>query len=219
MPIGVPEFMENQEPRCPVVLLLDTSGSMQGTAIQALNEGIKTYHRDLMRDTQAILSVETAIVTFGNGGVQQVQDFVSVDNFVPPNLEADGLTPMGEAIELALDLLEQRKQMIKSHGLQMYRPWVFLITDGAPTDEWHDAASRIKQEEAQKLILFFAVGVQGADMNKLRQITGQNPPALLHGLDFRDLFKWLSTSLKRVSSGKVGEAIALPPMNWGQITT
>jgi uncharacterized protein YegL len=218
MPIGVAEFMENQENRCPVVLVLDTSGSMQGAPIRALNEGIKTFQQDVMRDTQAMLSVETAIVTFGNGGVQTVQDFIGIDQFTPPTLEAGDLTPMGEAIELALDLVEDRKTVYKSHGIQYYRPWVFLITDGAPTDQWLNAARRVQQAEVENRLLFFSVGVQGADMTKLKQISN-NPPVLLNGLDFRDLFQWLSGSMKRVSGSKVGESIALPPVNWGQITT
>ena len=218
MPIGDAEFIENQENRCPVVLLLDTSGSMDGEPIKALNDGIKTFQQDVMRDTQAMLSVETAIVTFGNGGVKTVQEFVGIDQFTPPILTAGGLTPMGSAIELALDLIEDRKAIYKSHGIQYYRPWVFLITDGAPTDEWKQAVQRVKQAETENRVLFFSVGVQGADMAKLKQISN-NPPVLLNGLDFRDLFQWLSSSMKRVSGSKVGEAIALPPVNWGQITT
>ena len=218
MPIGVAEFMENQENRCPVVLVLDTSGSMQGPPIRALNDGIKTFQQDVMRDTQAMLSVETAIVTFGKGGVKTVQDFVGIDQLRPPTLEAGDVTPMGEAINLALDLVEDRKATYKSHGIEYYRPWIFLITDGAPTDQWQTAAQRVKQAEAENRVLFFSVGVEGADMDKLKQIS-HNPPVLLNGLDFRDLFQWLSSSMKRVSGSKVGEAIALPPMNWGQITT
>lgn len=218
MPIGIAEFVENQENRCPVVLVLDTSGSMQGEPIRSLNEGIKTFQEDVMRDTQALLSVETAIVTFGKGGVQQLQEFVGIDQFTTPSLSAGDVTPMGAAIELALDMVEDRKKVYKSHGIQYYRPWIFLITDGAPTDQWQTAAQRVKQAEAENRVLFFGVGVEGADMHKLRQIT-TTPPVLLNGLDFRDLFKWLSSSMKRVSSSKVGEAIALPPMNWGQITT
>ena len=218
MPIGVAEFMENQENRCPVVLVLDTSGSMQGAPIRALNDGIKTFQQDVLRDTQAMLSVETAIVTFGNGGVKTAQDFVGIDQLIPPSLEAGDLTPMGAAIELALDLVEDRKALYKSHGIQYYRPWVFLITDGSPTDQWQNAAQRVKQAEAENRLLFFSVGVEGADMAKLKQISN-NPPVLLNGLDFRDLFQWLSSSMKRVSGSKVGEAIALPPMSWGQITT
>jgi uncharacterized protein YegL len=218
MPIGVAEFMENQENRCPVVLVLDTSGSMQGAPIRALNEGIQTFQQDVLRDTQAMLSVETAIVSFGRGGVQTVQDFVGIDQLIPPTLEVGGLTPMGMAIEVALDLVEDRKAIYKSHGIQYYRPWVFLITDGAPTDHWQNASQKVKQAEAENRLLFFSVGVEGADMATLKQISN-TPPVLLNGLDFRDLFQWLSSSMKRVSGGKVGESIALPPMNWGQITT
>ena len=76
----------------------------------------------------------------------------------------------------------------------------------------------MREEEAQRRMLFFTVGVQGADMHKLKQIAPR-PPVMLNGLDFRSLFVWLSTSMKRVSSGKVGEAVALPPVGWGQITT
>lgn len=218
MPIGAAEFMENQEPRCPVVLVLDTSGSMQGAPIRALNEGIKTFQRDVTRDTQATLSVEIAIVTFGHGGVKAVQEFVGIDQFTPPNLEAGDLTPMGGAIELALDLVQDRKVIYKSHGIQYYRPWVFLITDGSPTDQWQTTAQRVKQAEAENRVLFFSVGVEGADMGKLAQISN-NPPVSLNGLDFRDLFKWLSGSMKGISGSRVGESVALPPMNWGQITT
>jgi uncharacterized protein YegL len=218
MPVGMPEFVENPENRCPVILLLDTSGSMSGQPIQELNRGLAAFKEDVIKDAQASLSVEVAIVTFEP--VRLTQDFVTIDHFTPPKLEADGVTPMGAAIEYALDLLEKRKQSYKDNGVHYYRPWVFLITDGAPTDDWGGAAQRVRQEDAQRRMLFFTVGVQGADMHKLRQIAPpERPPVTLNGLDFRSLFVWLSTSMKRVSSGKVGEAVALPPVGWGQITS
>lgn len=219
MPIGLPEFVENPEPRCPVILLCDTSGSMQGEPINALNEGLAAFQKDVYRDEIASLRVEVALVTFGP--VKLAQDFVTIDNFAPPRLKADDVTPMGEAIEYALDLLEKRKETYKNNGIQYYRPWVFLITDGAPTDSWQNAAYRVREAEAQRRLLFFAVGVQGADINTLRQIAPpERPPVLLNGLDFRSMFQWLSTSMKRVSSSQVGGAmISLPSVGWGQITT
>ncbi|MBD2437018.1 VWA domain-containing protein [Nostoc sp. FACHB-110] len=219
MAIGLPEFVENPENRCPVILLLDTSGSMLGQPIQELNRGLAAFKEDVLKDAQASLSVEVAIVTFGSV-VRLIQDFVTIDQFTAPRLEADGVTPMGEAIEYALDLLENRKQTYKDNGILYYRPWVFLITDGAPTDFWQGAAQRVREAEESSRLSFFTVAVQDADMNKLRQIAPpQRPPMMLNGLDFRSLFVWLSTSMKRVSSGKVGEAVALPPVGWGQITT
>ncbi len=218
MPVGMPEFVDNPEPRCPVILLCDTSGSMSGAPIDALNTGLAAFREEVSMDEQASLRVEVAMVTFGP--VRLAQDFATIDNLTPPRLIADGVTPMGEAINYALDLLEDRKEIYKNNGIQYYRPWVFLITDGAPTDIWHIAAQRVSQAERERRLLFFAVGVEGADMNTLRQITpSERPPVLLDGLDFKSMFQWLSTSMKRVSSSQVGGTmIALPPVGWGRIT-
>ncbi len=218
MPVGLPEFVENPENRCPVILLLDTSSSMAGQPIQELGRGVRVFKEDVQRDTKAALSVEVAIVTFGP--VRLVQDFVTIDQLTPPELVADGYTPMGEAINYAIDLLEGRKEIYKANGIQYYRPWIFMITDGAPTDSWQMAAERVRLGEADRKFCFFTVAVEGADMKTLAQITPpERPPALLDGLNFQPLFVWLSTSMKRVSSSKVGEAIALPPVGWAQVST
>jgi uncharacterized protein YegL len=119
-----------------------------------------------------------------------------------------------------LDRLEARKETYKANGIQYYRPWIFLITDGAPSDCWQLAAQRVREDEAKRRLCFFAVGVEHADMKILAQIAPpERPPIKLGGLDFRSLFVWLSTSMKRVSSEKIGVAVALPPVGWGQITT
>uniref|UniRef100_B8HU31 von Willebrand factor type A n=1 Tax=Cyanothece sp. (strain PCC 7425 / ATCC 29141) TaxID=395961 RepID=B8HU31_CYAP4 len=221
MVVGQPEFVENPENRCPVILLLDTSGSMAGAPIEALNNGLLAFKDAVIQDEQAALRVDLAIVTFGP--VQLVQDFITIDQFIPPQLKAQGLTPMGEAINYALDLLENRKVAYRNNGIQYYRPWLFLITDGAPNRDspWIQSADRIRNAERERKLSFFAVGVQGADMNTLSQIAPpERPPLLLHGLDFRSMFQWLSDSMVRVSSSTVGgEMVVLPPVGWGQITT
>ncbi|HEY9826015.1 MAG TPA: VWA domain-containing protein [Stenomitos sp.] len=221
MIVGQPEFVENPENRCPVILLVDTSSSMAGAAIEALNEGLKTFREAILQDEQAALRVDVAVVSFGP--VELIQDFVTIDQLIPPHLMAHGLTPMGEAINYALDLLETRKTTYRNNGIQYYRPWVFLITDGAPNpgSPWQIAAQRIRDAEQQRKLSFFAVGVQGADMNTLQQIAPPaRPPLMLNGLDFRSMFLWLSDSMVRVSTSTVGgDMVALPPVGWGHITT
>lgn len=108
------EFAENPEPRCPCVLLLDTSGSMQGASIATLNQGLQTFRDDLARDALASLRVEVAIVTF-DSTVTVVQDFVTADQFEPPTLTAQGLTYMGGAIHKALDMIQARKAQYRAH--------------------------------------------------------------------------------------------------------
>src|ERR1051326_788339 len=95
------EFADNPEPRCPCVLLLDTSKSMSGEPITALNDGLRVFREELLKDTLARQRVEVAIVTFG-GSVQVVQNFVTVDSFNPPLLEPRGQTPMGTGVLQAL---------------------------------------------------------------------------------------------------------------------
>lgn len=219
--VGQPEFVENPENRCPVILLVDTSSSMAGQPIQALNQGLAAFQEAVIKDEQAALRVDVAIVGFGP--VELVQDFVTIDQFDPPELLAMGLTPMGEAIDYAMDLLEMRKRTYRNNGIQYYRPWVFLITDGAPNPDspWQKAAQRLQESESQRKLSFFAVGVQGADMTTLQKISpAERPPLMLNGLDFRSMFLWLSDSMVRVSSSTVGsDMVALPPVGWGQIAT
>lgn len=221
MPIGNnADFAINAEPRCPVVLLLDNSGSMGGQPIQQLNQGVAVFKQSVEQDGLAALRVEVAIVSFGP--VVMRQDFVTIDQFVPPQLKAEQLTPMGEAINYALDLLENRKADYKNNGIQYYRPWVFLITDGSPTDTWQPAAQRVRQGENDKKFSFFAVGVQGADMKILSQIAAPTrPPLLLNGLDFTSMFLWLSQSMKQVSHSQPGATtqIQTAPVGWGQVST
>lgn len=219
MAVGLPEFVDNPENRCPVVLLLDTSGSMIGPPIRELKEGLETFKSSLMQDTLASQRVELEIITFGDT-VSILQPFVTIDEFNPPQLKASGTTPMGKAIMTALESLEKRKQMYKDNDIQYYRPWVFLITDGAPTDSWEKSASQLRDAEAKKKLVFFAVGVEGADFNTLKEIApATRPPLQLKGLDFREMFVWLSASVQQVSTGKIGEVKQLPPLGWGEVPT
>jgi uncharacterized protein YegL len=191
---------------------------MEGAPIDELNMGLRAFQEDLTEDSLASRRVEIAIVTFGNGGVTKVQDFVTVDQFTPPELSTGGVTPMGEAINLGLDLVEHRKAEYKSNGISYYQPWVLLVTDGAPTDDWRNAAQRAQAEANARRVTFFAVGVRNADMKVMSQITQR--ALKLDGLRFKDLFVWLSQSQKRVSGSKPGDQTALPPVTFGApITT
>ncbi len=206
----------NPEPRCPCVLLLDVSGSMQGEPISQLNEGLLAFGKALKEDNLAAMRVEVALVTFGST-VRREQDFITANQFEPPTLTAGGMTPMGEAISLALDMVRERKDTYKKNGVAYYRPWIFLITDGAPTDVWQGAAELAKLAESRKSVAFFSVGVQGADMNLLSQITTRQPVSL-KGLNFREMFVWLSQSLTSVSHSQVGEQVPLaPPSGWAAV--
>ncbi len=217
------DFASNPEPRCASVIVLDVSGSMAGAPLQQLQEGLMVYKDELAADTLARKRVEVAVVTFG-GAVQVAQPFTTAEFFVPPTLVATGDTPMGLAVTTALDLLKARKEEYKASGIGYYRPWVFLITDGAPTDynlpQWGEAVSRVHEGAEKKAFSFFAVGVEGADLDRLTQLSNREP-LKLKGLRFRDLFVWLSSSQQTVSRSKPDDAVPLvnpaAPEGWATV--
>jgi len=208
IPFGTDSFADNPEPRCPCLLLLDTSGSMAGAPIAELNAGLVTFKDELAADALAMKRVEVAIITFGPVKVEN--DFHTVSNFFPPNLCVSGDTPMGAAIKQGLEMIKQRKEEYRTNGISFYRPWIFLISDGAPTDAWQSAAAIVREGEASRAFAFFAVGVQGANMNILQQISIREP-IKLQGLKFRELFQWLSNSMKSISRSTPGTTVPLPP--------
>jgi len=224
------EIANPQHPHCATVLLLDTSGSMTDYGkINQLNEGLRFFKDDVSKDELASKRVDLAIITFG-GQANVIHDFSSVEEFEPPTLHSDGLTPMGEAILMAIDLIEGRKQDYKSKGTDYYRPWIFMITDGEPTDmrpedpTWNKVIQRVHNGEENKSFLFFAVGVEPADMELLKKIAPPNrPPVWLKQGKFREMFEWLSKSQAKVSASKVGEQVNLEnptgPQGWAEIST
>lgn len=216
---------QNPEPRCAVVVLVDTSNSMSGEPIKKLNEGLEKLAEELQKDKLTELRVEIAIVSFG-GSVQVVDVHTGsdqslpfdahtafaniVNGFKPPELTTSGLTPMGEAVRKSMALIDERKKIYRAKDLDYYRPWLFLITDGYPTDDgWEDVANELKQAESQEHLIFFGVGVEGADMQKLSRFCNHTPPMELQGLEFSKLFAWLSNSLGEVSHSHKGDEIAL----------
>lgn len=215
IPFGTDSFADNPEPRCPCLLLLDTSQSMMGAPIAALNSALIGLKQDLTSDSLAIKRVEIAVVSFGPVYVHN--SFHTASHFIPPALSASGETPLGAAIKKGLEMVRQRKDEYRSNGISFYRPWIFLITDGAPTDEWESAAALVREGEASKSFAFFAVGVAGANMDVLRQISVREPLGL-EGLRFRELFVWLSNSMKSISNSAPGTTANIQtPHGWAKL--
>lgn len=218
------EITHGQQPHVATVLLLDTSFSMEGAKIDQINESLRFFKEDIMQNELARKRVDLAIVSFGKE-VSIIKDFGPIDEFKPPKLIADGATPMGEAILKAINMVENRKNEYKNNGTDYFRPWIFLITDGEPTDMiendfmWNEVTRKVHEGETNRKFAFFAVGVDSADMKTLTEIASQNRiPLKLKENKFKEMFEWLSKSLESVSGSFPDDQISLEPQNmWAEV--
>ncbi|MGN4989874.1 vWA domain-containing protein [Aeromonas sp. 97A] len=212
-------LLTNPAPRCPCMLLLDTSGSMQGRPIAELGDGVGQFIVELQGDEVAASSVELGIISFG-GQVQELQPLASVAEFDSrPALVADGVTPLGEAIALGIERLAQRKQAYQQAGVSYYQPWMVIMSDGVPTDSgWPVRAAELRAlAQAKKMVvLCVAIGAE-ADIGELSRCA-LLPPKRLAGLRFTEFFMWLSQSMQRVSASIPGDKVQLPATSgWDSI--
>ena len=120
-------------------------------------------------------------------------------NFTAPVMEASGLSPIGKAMKLALQKIEDQKGLYDCCGVSSKRPWIFLISDGEPTDYgWEQAAEECRIAQQNKKVVVHAVGTQGANLEKLAKFSIMQPKRL-SGLKFTEFFLWLSRSVSCIS--------------------
>ena len=205
------DFAATAEARVPCVIICDTSGSMTGAPIIELNDGLQVLYEELGKDPIASVAVDVAVVTFG-GTVEVAQPFATVESSFVPSLTANGDTPMGAGVSLALEILNEQKQYYNDHGIPRRRAWAFLISDGSPTDEWLTAAAQALNLQDRESLILYAIGVQGADMKMLARFSKTEPFAL-KGLHFAELFRWVSKSMSTASRRPNVDQSDVPPTN------
>ena len=212
------DLIDNPSPRCPVALVLDTSGSMDGAPMDALNAGAQLFIEEVKGHDLARWSVDLAVYTAG-GQAQCLQDFIGIEQIggIAP-MQATGVTPLGTAVGMALNDLEARKKTYRDSGVPYYQPWLVIISDGAPTDSWQTAAQRARHMAVNRKLVSLPIGVAGADLRILGQFSNK-PAVALQGLKFVEFFQWLSASMARVSGSNSSDAsVTLPNISsWGSI--
>jgi uncharacterized protein YegL len=200
-------------------LLLDSSYSMKGKPIDDVNAGLKALRADLLADPITQRRVDIAVITFG-GDVQLIQDFTPVRDWPePPALQASGSTPMGEAFSLATSMIRRQKEFYRAEGRSQYRPWIFCLTDGLPTDDVQSVLPLVHAGVDSRSWNLFVVGCGDVDMDDLQAIAHPSTPALrLREGMFPELFLWLRDSLESVAKSNPGEqAPAAPVDGWASL--
>lgn len=193
---------ESQSRRLPIYLLLDTSGSMMGAKIEAVNVGVRMLYDQLMNDPMAIETVFVSIIKF-DSEAKQIVPLTAITQFKPPSLSAGGGTSLGSALKMLNERLDQEIITNSKDRKGDYKPLIFLMTDGKPTDTWEPAAAAIRNRPKQKVATIIALGCGGpgeVDENILKQVADvvlrmENVSAD----QITQFFKWVSQSVSTAS--------------------
>lgn len=245
------DLLDNPTPRIPICLCLDTSSSMMRivggktvntgrtvfqdgkewniveggiTALEELQEGVNHFYEAIAGDEVARFGAEICIVTF-DSSAKTLVDYSTIEiQPDPPELSADGDTKMGEGVNLALDLLEERKNEYREAGVDYFQPWLVLMTDGEPNgaqSELERAISRTTKLIHDRKLTIFPIGIgEEADMGVLAKFSPTRSPLRLKGMNFKEFFEWLSQSVSTVSQSMPGDKIQLNVdgiKGWGEI--
>lgn len=201
--------------RLPVYLVLDTSGSMSGEPIEAVKNGVQVLISTLRQDPYALETAFLSLITF-DSDARQLVPLTDLSSFQMPELKAAGGTSLGAALQTVADSInrEVAKSSIDVKG--DWKPLVFLMTDGIPTDQWQSGLNAFQNSKIG-ITVACAAGT-GADVNLLKQIT--NTVVSLDTADaatIKAFFKWVSASVstgsQKVESGdkEVAGLNELPP--------
>ena len=215
------DYIDNPNQRTPCVLVLDASWSMNETVsngnrrIDQLNEGLVAFEKAITEDDTALGRVQISIVIVGgpNGEAEVMMDWTDAVSFQAFPLSAGGGTPLAEGLIKGLEMVEVGKRNLTNAGIGYTRPWMIVISDGEPTsrrNDWNDAISKVLDAESDNKVVVFPVGVEGASLEKLGEISSQRPVASLSTTKFDEFFLWLSSSLGVVSRSRPGDELNLP---------
>ena len=146
-----------------VLLLVDTSASMAGEKICAVEHAINGFIDEFKGSYEAECT-DICIVSFSDE-TKIVQPFTCASNLAEIALEASGLTSLWEALSLSIDLLNNQRRLYQQLAITYYKPRIFLITDGTPTDIGDIIIPKLKSDVANNRYGLCVLGLPGYDEN------------------------------------------------------
>lgn len=213
-----PEIVNASEHHMALLFMIDISGSMDAvipgsntTPIRELNSALNRFKAEVCRDEHTKDILDVAIVTFSDK-YEVVQDFSPIEYMKPVELQAYGPTYMKEALDVSINMVTERSRFYRKSGAEPYKPWIVLISDGAPFDDIDEMANKINTLVEQEKLAFWSLAVEGADLEVLHKLSGRRVLKLA-GYDFSSFLDWANKSMRAVSQSSPGEKVkgqALP---------
>lgn len=193
-----------------ILLLVDVSSSVSAH-IDDINVAVGEFINAVKADPYARRRADLAIVTFGGSDeVKTVQDFRPVCQSEAPRLQANGCTPMGAGVKKAVTMTIERGHMYDDMGTPKHTPWVVVISDGAPTDEYKEAFALAHQREEDGRLATWFIGTPGFSESVALDLTPRVLKLANH--DYSEFFKWLAQNTKVISVTHTGTTPQVAPL-------
>lgn len=200
--------------RLPVYIVADCSGSMAGDPIESVKSGIRSLHSELMGDPSAVESAFLSVITF-DSSARQIVPLTDLQSFIPPELTAGGTTALGAALKTLMSCIDTEVRTTTGEQKGDWKPLIFLLTDGNPTDSWQAAADEMKARRVNVIAVACGEAMDTTVLKSLSEtvlvMKDVSPSA------FSAFFKWVSASIKQTSAkcgaqpGAAPGGVALPP--------
>ena len=208
-PEPIPAIINSSEPHMALVFVLDVSYSMDGPPIYQLNAGLNRFKSEVCLNKQTRDILDVAIIQF-NDTFQVVQNFIPIEYMPHIQLECKGGTRYTEPIREALKMAEERSRFYKRSGTEPFKPWIIMVTDGAPLDDVRQIADEVRAAQNSEKLRFIALGVGDYDPRALALMT--DVVFRMEGTDFTSFFDWVNKSMRSVSVTAPGEKPKLPSL-------
>ena len=213
-----PQIVNASEPHMALLFLLDTSGSMNVllpkrdcSAIEELTDALNRFKAEVCKDEQTKDILDVAIIEF-NDTYKVIQEFSPIEYMKPVELRAYGKTYISEALDVAIDMVTERSRFYRRSGSEPYKPWIVLISDGAPMDPIDKMAEKINSLVEENKLAFWSLAVGDADKTVLHKLSGRRV-LNCEGYDFSGFLDWANKSMRAVSQSSPGEkpkGVSLP---------
>lgn len=202
MPCEVPEtrkriFKINAQRSLPIFFIVDTSASMHGQPIVQLSQAMKQLMEELIQATSSNVAPIISIVSFGTGAKEIIPPSPLSPEKMNFQFDAGGASDLGAALHIVAKRLQNPNWLSASY----YRPIIFILTDGQPTDDWRGGLSALEMTKLGKHANKISVGIGKApDFEFLKEISGSSVVSIpdiesLQGLS--RFFTWFSSSVKK----------------------
>jgi uncharacterized protein YegL len=200
-------------PILPFYLLIDQSGSMQGWPIEAVNASLATFLDTARSHPEIADYIRFEIIGFSSDAsvVLPLSDLSTVSR-IPP-LQASGATSYGAAFQLLRQEIELAVRTLRRQAITVFRPTVFFMTDGSPTDHWEPAYSELIQSRQRPNIIAFGIGEANSQILSIIATHGAFKVSSLTRVDVAidEFVRTMGESITRSSASVSTGPVAVTP--------